>query len=301
MRRFYPKAAPHNDVAVGSPRVIECLDCGFRHLSPLPDLERINALYEEEYYTSVKGDYAAKQSEERAWWHRLYARRINRFKDTFGQNLKILDIGCGPGNFLETAEQLGCQVVGLEPSRHAVKAGLDRGLNILQGWPDAETLGRLPKVNIVQIDQAIEHALKPHELLYDVANFLDPGSAVSVIFANDFSPLQEAAVGSLGLNTWWVEPSEHLNYFDTDSMTRLLERHGFEVNYIQPTFPIDIFLLFGINYVESPIEGPVAHRYRKAFEKAVEENLGAHFLDTLYSKLGELGIGREVEIVATLK
>lgn len=301
MQCFFPKAARHDDVGVGPPTVIECLDCGFRHLSPLPDLNSINALYEEEYYTSVKGDYAAKQSEERAWWHRLYARRICRFKDLFGQDLKILDIGCGPGNFLEAAKQLGCEVIGLEPSKHAVKAGLDRGLNILQGWPDAETLGRLPKVNIVQIDQAIEHVVSPHELLNDVANFLEPSSAISVIFANDFSPFQKAAVDSLGLNSWWVQPSEHLNYFDTDSMTRLLEHHGFEVNYIQPTFPIDIFLLFGMNYVGSPVEGPIAHRYRKAFEKAVEDNLGAKFLDSFYSKLGELGIGREVEIVATLK
>lgn len=46
-----------------------------------------------------------------------------------------------------------------------------------------------------------------------------------------------------------MSPPEHINYFNFESITRLLERNGFSIIEITSTFPLELFLLMGDNYI----------------------------------------------------
>ena len=90
---------------------------------------------------------------------------------------------------------------------------------------------------------------------------------------------------------------EHINYFSPESLKRFLIRRGFEFAYLTTTFPIDIFLLMGDDYVGNGDVGRVCHARRKDFEFALIRSGHAELKAQLYEALSRLDIGREVEII----
>lgn len=66
----------------------------------------------------------------------VYGRHIP--KSMCHQNTKLLDFGCGSGNFLLRAQAMGIDVTGLEPDPTAVAIMKAKGLNVIQG--DLKTL-----------------------------------------------------------------------------------------------------------------------------------------------------------------
>lgn len=292
---FLPVSSPHRSESTGD--VISCVDCEFRHLAQLPAREELEGLYSENYYVNLKADYATQQARDGEWWSQTYRQRIGRYRRHLGE-ISILDIGSGPGGFLSEARRQGVEAFGLEPSRAAATIALEKGLRVSVGWPTDHTLANLPQANLVQLDQVIEHVLDPRELLENIRSFLPHRGAVSVIFANDFNPIQEIAWSKFYLPKYWVEPREHLNYFDLRSMLNLLSGCGFEVKYSTATFPIDIFLLFGLDYVSAPRKGATAHALRKRFESAVRSFGHEELLEKIYTGLAQNGLGRELEVLA---
>ena len=119
--------------------------------------------------------------------------------------------------------------------------------------------------------------------------------------ANDFNPIQKIATEKLDIPDWWFIPPEHVNYFNPESITRLLEQSGYEILDISTTFPIDIFLLMGDNYVSDPKIGKKSHLRRKEFEFTLSKTGREDFKNNLYKSFKNLGIGREIEILATPK
>jgi hypothetical protein len=98
----------------------------------------------------------------------------------------------------------------------------------------------------------------------------------------------------LGVRQWWVACPDHINYFDLASLSRLLEHHGLRVFQAQATFPMELFLLFGSNYVADPELGSRCHAQRKSFELAISPELRRR----LYRSFAELGIGRDCVVFA---
>ena len=86
------------------------------------------------------------------------------------------------------------------------------------------------------------------------------------------------------------------HYFNFDSLSSLIERCGFKVIHKEATFPIDIFLLMGDDYVGNDAVGRVCHTKRMNFEKAITQSGSSNLLSDLYLKIAELGIGREIVI-----
>jgi hypothetical protein len=135
--------------------------------------------------------------------------------------------------------------------------------------------------------------------MLDIArSLLAAEGLVCVVAPNDYSPLQQALRSVCGYRPWWVAPPHHVNYFDFDSLERLLSSCGFQMMLREATFPIDMFLLMGDNYVDNSVLGRQCHAKRKLFE----QNLALAGLGgvkrRLYQTLAESGIGREVLAVA---
>jgi hypothetical protein len=78
----------------------------------------------------------------------------------------------------------------------------------------------------------------------------------------------------------------------------LVERCGFEVCHIESTFPIDMFLLMGENYVGNDECGRKVHSLRKMFEKSLALADANELRAGLYKAFADLGIGREVVLFA---
>jgi hypothetical protein len=117
---------------------------------------------------------------------------------------------------------------------------------------------------------------------------------VCIVVPNDFNPFQLLLRDHLDFKPWWVAPPHHVNYFNFKSLTGLVERCGFEVVHKESTFPIDMFLLMGDNYVENEETGRKCHTKRMNFEKSMNLSGEDSLLENLYSDFAKQGIGREV-------
>jgi predicted SAM-dependent methyltransferase len=142
----------------------------------------------------------------------------------------------------------------------------------------------------------LEHISDPIEFLKLMHQQLNVGGLVSIIVPNDFNPFQLILRDHLGFDPWWVAPPHHINYFNFKSLAALLEKCGFEVLHQESTFPIDLFLLMGDNYIGNDEVGRVCHTKRMNFEKAMLRAGSGDILTKIYSAIADLNLGREVVI-----
>jgi len=279
--------------------VIECETCGFKHIVPIPTPEELQAVYRQEYYSVEKPLYLERVREDLDWWNLVYSERYDTFEELLRPyRRRILDVGSGPGFFLQHGKERGWQTLGIEPSTQAAAHSRELGLEIVEDFLTEETVDELGTVDVVHMSEVLEHIPDPRGMLKIVKDLLAPGGLICVVVPNDYNPFQYALREVCGYEPWWVAPPHHINYFDFNSLSQLFENCGFKVVLSEATFPIDMFLLMGDNYVGNDALGRQCHAKRKAFE----QNLTAAGLSVmkrqLYQAFAAIGIGREVTVFA---
>jgi SAM-dependent methyltransferase len=285
---------------VGDFDVVDCRHCGFTHVLPVPTPEMLATAYAHEYYSKEKPLYIERYLEDREWWHSVYDARYARLEQLLGAGRRrILDVGSGPGLFLARGRERGWQVKGVEPSADAAAFSRDSlGLDISEAFLDEASAPALGRFDALNLSLVLEHLPDPRGMLRIAHGLLEPGGVLCLVAPNDFNPFQQVAHAQAGLPQWWIAPPHHLNYFDRQSLQRLLQACGFQVEHDEVTFPIDLFLLMGDNYIGNDALGRECHRRRMAFELNLVRSGRAELLQQLYASLAELGIGRELVFFA---
>jgi SAM-dependent methyltransferase len=279
--------------------VVDCEACGFKHVLPIPTAEELESAYRHEYYTQEKPLYIERYREDLPWWNTVYTRRYELLERFLPQAQRsMLDIGSGPGFFLLNGQQRGWRVKGVEPSIeaavHTQKMGLDVE-NIFFTEQSAPGLGTFDAINMGEV---LEHIPAPANMLKLVHASLNANGVVCIVVPNDFNPFQHTLESHQGFKPWWVAPPHHINYFNFKSLARLLVSCGFEVVHEESTFPIDLFLLMGDNYVGNDALGRACHTRRMSFEKAMVESGQGDVLTGMYTSFASQGLGREVVMFA---
>ena len=118
---------------------------------------------------------------------------------------------------------------------------------------------------------------------------------------NEFNDFQTAGRDVHGLNDWWVAPPNHLNYFSKDSLVYFLESIVFSVEICESSFPLEMFLLFGENYVKDGKLGSQCHKKRVKFEENLRKNGKTGTLKNFYRALASLNLGRQISVFCKLK
>jgi hypothetical protein len=88
-----------------------------------------------------------------------------------------------------------------------------------------------------------------------------------------------------------------VNYFDFKSLQKILVSLNFEILYYTTDFPMEIFLLFGEDYVNNSKVGSMCHKKRINFELSIPDELRRE----IYHKLAEVGVGRSILIFGKRK
>ncbi len=284
--------------------IIACDACCFRHVLQLPSPEALRAAYSDSYYRDEKPNYVTRAREDADWQRLAWEDRLSLFEDLLERDtsrpLSVLDIGCGPGWFLKTAAERGWKVQGVEPSQQAAEHARALGLNVFNTMFDDRTAPTVEHADVVHLNNMLEHVADPIGLLRLAIGRAWPGGLICVGVPNDYNGLQEAVRAS-GSPAWWLAPPHHLNYFDFASLEGLLQRLGLEVMEALTSFPMELFLLMGENYVGNDTVGRECHARRKRFDLSLENaGLGA-VRRKLYGALARAGLGREAILVARKK
>ena len=97
----------------------------------------------------------------------------------------------------------------------------------------------------------LEHVRNPKETCEMCYQLLGKKGVICFEVPNDFNVLQKIVVEKLKKPSYWIAPPQHINYFSLSSLSKLLEKTGFKIFYYEATFPLEFFLLFGLDYIKN--------------------------------------------------
>jgi SAM-dependent methyltransferase len=196
-------------------RLARCLACGLQYVSPRPMAAAIVEAYAE-------GDDHAYVSQVTAR-ERTFADAVAHIETLLPGRGRLLDVGTAAGAFLAAARARGWQVEGCEPNRWLARWGSRYyGIPIRTGqlfdhhFPPQS-------FDVVTLWDVIEHTPDPTRVIRTARELIRPGGLVVVNYPDIGSWIARA----LG-RRWPFLSSVHLFYFTRETMTCLLERHGFE-------------------------------------------------------------------------
>lgn len=278
---------------------------GYRRLEPMPSDSEFERFYESEYYDLLrKGGRApelrrllagGQEAEaERAWLRETLYADITAELERHRSGRRVLDVGCGQGELLLWLHEQGFEAEGIEPADDAASLARERGLvartatleDLLEQPP-------LPIYDAVVLLNVLEHVPHPAQMLGGIRRLLGPEGLLYIRVPNDFNPLQLAARDKLDAKPWWVAIPDHVNYFDVSSLCALCRQVGFEPVDVQADFPMELFLLMGLNYIGDPEVGGRCHAYRVEAERS----MSAEVRRTLFRSFADGGIGRNSRVL----
>jgi 2-polyprenyl-3-methyl-5-hydroxy-6-metoxy-1,4-benzoquinol methylase len=134
---------------------------------------------------------------------------------------KILDVGCGTGDFLEQALLRGWEVYGTEYSATAVKICRDKGIPMQQGKLDTKHYDPA-SFDIVSSFEVIEHINNPREDMANISSLLRKGGLFYCTTPNFNGLLRFYLKDRYSV----IAYPEHLTYYTPATLQSLCERFG---------------------------------------------------------------------------
>ena len=218
-------------------QVLACPGCGVRYTHPLPPAAELAALYTEEFYGGCPGGRLSWESLRRAL-HRVVLR--HRRRALLGRRPgRVLDVGCGDGDFLAYLQGFGWAGYGTEFSEAACALARSRGVVVQEGslrgagFPEGF-------FDVVTMWHVLEHLPDPAAELAE---------ARRVLRADGLLILEVPNLGCLTFRLcrgwWWpLDVPRHLLHFTPETLGRLLDAGGFEVLRRQDFHAADAALSF---------------------------------------------------------
>lgn len=279
--------------------IINCEKCGFYHVNPIPKLDVLEKMYSHKFYEKIKPTYIKKDESEINYWNITFDDKLDTLeKKIKKKNRTILDIGCGAGFFLQRAKQRGWNVLGVEPSTMAAKYAQSKGIPIVESTFESFSSTNTIKFDVIHSKFFLEHVREPKLICKQCHDFLNPNGVICFEVPNDFNLLQKIVTEKLKKSQYWIEPTEHINYFSYHSLENLLKKIGFKPFYSEATFPLEFFLMFGFDYINNDKIGKKIHSMRMKFESLLSSTNNNQLKRHMYSNLAQMGIGREIIIYA---
>jgi 2-polyprenyl-3-methyl-5-hydroxy-6-metoxy-1,4-benzoquinol methylase len=215
----------------GSLEVNRCLSCGFVYLASWEQsLDRFGELYD--YYGRLTTDDLRRRysSQNRARQRELLKELA---RDARGR--RLLDVGCGEGQLLQTAQDEGWNAVGIDLSESAVRLCRERGLPASQTDFFDPSLDR-QRFDAIVMSELIEHVPAPARFLRRAEELLEEGGILYLTTPN-FGSLARRMLGE----NWSVIHPEHIGYFERSTLKAMtseqtaLRPMKIEANNIAPS------------------------------------------------------------------
>jgi SAM-dependent methyltransferase len=191
-------------------------------IHPFPGLDDLKLAYDIDYHGYATGDkrgflfstmYAAKEG--------LFRRQMRRFVSA---SSKVLDVGCGAGDFLQSMRSLGIeQLEGIDFSEEMVERLQELGIAGYCGtFPEFQA--EPDSYDLISMNNYLEHTLDPNQELRKSFELLSPGGHL-VGEVPGFDSWERRLFGR-----YWGgnHVPRHTYQFNADFLHTLLQNHGFE-------------------------------------------------------------------------
>ena len=201
----------------------DCHSCGFRATDPRPTQAEIGRYYESEKYISHTNAMGSLQDRLYQWARKRALRNKHQLISQYQPNGRVLDIGCGTGQFLAYLMSRGYIVQGVEPSTNAREQAIaDHGLPVV---PSLDRVASQENLNVVTMWHVLEHVPDvgaTFKKLY--ALLADRGLLVIAV------PDRESWDASYYGADWAAyDVPRHLSHFRREDVKWFMQAHGFEL------------------------------------------------------------------------
>ena len=136
---------------------------------------------------------------------------------------RLLDVGCGSGEWLLSMKERRWQVEGLDFDEKAVATARQKGLEVKTGALEQQSYPA-GSFDVVTLNHVIEHLPNPVNTLKECLRVLKPGGKLVLFTPN------AGCLGHRVFQEHWrgLEPPRHLHVFRPAAIRRLLEAAGFK-------------------------------------------------------------------------
>lgn len=226
--------------------ILECEHCGLLFTEPRPDPSVIGKYYQSDTYYS-------HQQNKKGFIPRLYEwiKKPNlkhKVKLALGRRHsgRVLDIGCGVGDFLLAVKHAGFEVVGIEPSEQARSIAKHRlGFEPL----DPTALSTLPDASfdVITMWHVLEHVDDLQTEIAELSRLLKPDGSLIIALPNFKS------FDAVFYREYWAawDVPRHLNHFYPASIAQIFAETNLKLVDIQKL----VWDAFYISYLSEKFKG----------------------------------------------
>lgn len=222
--------------------IYQCPECGVIFPETSVNSEYYSRYYPHDYYESeTKSGFVNRMLS-------LFSKTVIRFKEfeilkflspKGVDKIRILDIGCGSGEFLANINSARFDKYGVEINPQGCEKCKEKGLNVSSTELKA-TKFNSDYFDVITMWHVLEHLNNPIDVLLEARRILK-AKGVLIISTPD--------TGSLGfkhgLKNWFhLDSPRHLILYNYNSLSLLLEEAGFKAKYSRNYFydyPLDLF------------------------------------------------------------
>ncbi len=153
--------------------------------------------------------------------HRRWELRARIYPKRTGE--RLLDVGCGSGDYLEIAASVGWKAEGIDPDPRAVGVAKARGLEVRLSDLASEAQRSPSTYDAIMMLHVIEHFHDPIAALKECHSLLRPGGRIWIATPRLESPGHK----HFGENWRGLEVPRHLVLFNERSLCHALKAAGF--------------------------------------------------------------------------
>src|SRR4051812_16840848 len=199
-----------------------CSTCHMLSLHPVP--KTTGEIYEQDYFDGGdKGFGYVNYDEDKEPMRQVFKDYLSEIGRYVPHRGLLLDVGAATGFFMGIAEGLGWKKRGVEISRYASMLGQKKGLDVIHG-----TMANInvngPLFDVITMWDVLEHMPDPITDLQRARQMLKKDGLL-VLNTPDSGSLYAKLLGK----RWHlIVPPEHIHYFNSESVAKVLSACGFE-------------------------------------------------------------------------
>ncbi len=208
--------------------VVRCDRCKLVYTNPRLTQDSTFLVYKEDTNHTISSNYCWSGDHSQARFTPLI-RRLQELSPTG----KLLDVGCGSGDFLRAASQSGSwDSAGVEPVEIAAESARSASDAVVHACVLEKAPISPSSMDIVTMLGVLEHLHDPADTLSTVRQLLKP-SGLLAIYVPNFNYLRIKDTGPLCFlrrRRWSdLHPQEHQFHFTINTLHALLQKNGFDV------------------------------------------------------------------------
>jgi 2-polyprenyl-3-methyl-5-hydroxy-6-metoxy-1,4-benzoquinol methylase len=209
-------------------KIESCLSCGFKFTNPIPSEDTIGNYYKSEIYISHNDSNKGLMNKVYKWVRKRAIRSKENIVSNLSSERKILDIGCGTGDFLAHCKEQGWTAKGLEPDPGARQKCSEKGIEVADIVKLHDT--SFSKVNVISMWHVLEHVYHLKRDFKRMVELLEDNGSIVIAVPNHTS------YDAKKYHNYWAayDLPIHLYHFKPDDIKLLAKQHNLSLEKMIP-------------------------------------------------------------------